>query len=259
MQKAYNYNVISTDNLGDDSVKIAICDDESLFIDMIAEHILNIMRQYDDIDCTIYNCTSGEQLIDLCSREDIEMVCLDIAMPGLDGCQTACRLREINRDVVLIFISNNETMVFSTYEYEPIWFVPKSRIDMLESAVKKGVGKLQMLKYHKRYVGIKVTNRVVEIDTERVSYFVTGDHYVKMIYADDSDSVSYRCKLDDIERQLGDEWFVRSHKRYLVNCRAAVAIEGSSFVLKNGDVVPISKSYINAAKSKFHEYLRRIR
>ena len=240
-------------------MKIAICDDESLFVDVISEHILNIMRQYDDIDCRIYNCLSGDQLINLCRRENIEMVCLDIAMPGLDGCQTAQKLREINRDVVLIFISNNETMVFSTYEYEPIWFVPKLRMIMLESAVKKGVAKLQTVKYHKRFVHISIDNKAVEVDTDKVSYFVTEDHYVKMIYVDNSDSASYRCKLDDIEKQLGGEWFVRAHKRYLVNCRKVRAIENSSFALKNGDMIPISKSYINEAKSKFHEYLRRIR
>lgn len=235
---------------------IAICDDESIFIDRTSEYI-NSASKVQGIKCNIHTCQSGVELIELCGVKKIDAVFLDIAMPGIDGFKTAEELLKLRSNLVLIFVSSQETMVFSSYEYNPFWFVPKSQLSMLELVINKLFKKLENTASENSIIAINIeNNRMVEIDTHKITYFRTDDHYVRIITKDNGKSDSYRYKLDYIEKQLQDSWFVRVHNRYLVNCRMISIIEKNACVLTNGEHVPISRVHMASAKSMFQKYLR---
>ncbi len=75
-------------------MKIAICDDEKKYIDEISDYIskitLNRGREY-----KIFICKNGYEIVELCKKEKLDAIFLDIAMPGFDGFETAKQLLEI--------------------------------------------------------------------------------------------------------------------------------------------------------------------
>ncbi len=53
----------------------------------------------------VFQCEDGEEAIELCSREAVEIVISDIRMNGLSGLDTVRQMREIRPDLKVIFIS----------------------------------------------------------------------------------------------------------------------------------------------------------
>lgn len=237
-------------------MNIAICDDEKLYIDKISECI-NKVADRQGVRCDIHTCNNGERLIDLCKEKKIEAVFLDIAMPGINGFETADELLQIRNNIALVFVSSQEAMVFSSYVYKPFWFVPKSKLIMLEMVVERLIIAVEENKENQTVIPVKVENKkVVEIDTEDVMYIKAEGHYVNMFSKGAKRSDSYRSKLDTIGMQLEPHAFVRVHNRYLVNLRMVSAIEKTSCVLLDRTEIPISRANIAKTKELFQKHLR---
>ena len=66
--------------------KVAVCDDEKIFIDDV---VAKLNEQSED--CEIVSFLSGEELLN--STLDFNIVFLDIEMTGIDGINTAFSLR----------------------------------------------------------------------------------------------------------------------------------------------------------------------
>lgn len=240
-------------------MKIAICDDERIYIDTVSSYINKISKKCNR-ECDIFTCQRGDALIALCEKEILDAVFLDISMPGFSGFETAEKLLKIRKNIIIVFVSSKESMVFSSYEYKPFWFVPKSQIAMLEIVINKLFEKFDANCNKDRFVTINVEiHKVIEINLTEAAYFKTDDHYIQLIMKDKSSSTSYRNKLNNIEEQLTKYWFVRVHSRYLVNCRHISEIENNFCKLINGEEIPISRARMAQTKEMFQNYLRSIR
>ena len=76
--------------------RIAVCDDEQIFIDRIRQILL---------DCEIRGFMDSRQLLQAVEAgERYDVIFLDIAMPGLDGIGLAREIRETDEDVVIVFV-----------------------------------------------------------------------------------------------------------------------------------------------------------
>ncbi len=240
-------------------MKIAICDDEKIFLEKISSVIRNVAIKYNK-NCNILKYNDGETLINYCKKENVDAVFLDISMPGIDGFETADTLIKLKNNIIIIFVSSNEGMVFSSYEYKPFWFVPKSQICMLESVIDKLFIKLENEENKNIDIVINIeANKVIKINLNEVTYFKTNDHYIKIFYKDRKESNYFRNKLNNIRIQLMDKWFVRVHNRYLVNCRMISTIGKNECVLINGEHIPVSRTNMENTKECFQNYLRSLR
>jgi len=77
--------------------KILICDDE--------RDIVNALRIYleaEGYDCIC--CYEGESALDELEKKDVQLVLLDIMMPGMDGIEVINRIR-LKSNVPVIFLS----------------------------------------------------------------------------------------------------------------------------------------------------------
>ena len=240
------------------NIKIAICDDEREFTDTLLNNICNEFNKR-KIVCDIYTCSSGFDLIDICKSQSIDVVFLDIAMPKMNGFSVAKRLNDVRKSIILVFVSSNEQLVFQSYEYRPFWFIPKTQLELLETVVEKIIDKIKARELENGTILVSLEKRVAEVNLKKVFYIKNDDHYVRFVYDNKRESESYRCKLDEIERQVSKFGFIRSHKRFLVNCRAIKVIEKTKCILHNGEEIPISRTKMSEVKDRFMEYMRSMR
>ena len=108
--------------------KIAICDDDKRYRKTIRE-IVEHENSLHENEIRFYEYESGNELL---KHTDIlhELVFIDIRMPGLDGNQTALKLRNYNKDAVLIFYSSYfEPTVDSINFGQPFRYIMKDLHD----------------------------------------------------------------------------------------------------------------------------------
>ena len=85
--------------------KIAVCDDESLFAENLKELISNYMTEK-DLVCEIDTYISGKKLLEQGVKvTQYEIIFLDINMEEIDGIKAAETIRELSRDVFIVFVT----------------------------------------------------------------------------------------------------------------------------------------------------------
>lgn len=101
-------------------MRIAICDDDTLFIGQLSDCIKDFFHENHLALPEILPFTSGEALLADLSAKDI--VFLDIEMPGVNGIYTGNELKKKNRNVILFIITAyteylDDAMRFHVFRY----------------------------------------------------------------------------------------------------------------------------------------------
>ena len=84
-------------------LNISICEDEKIQADELEKMIKEKLNSI-NIDYSIQKFSSGEEL--LSDYKDPDIIFLDIKMSKLSGMDTARKIREIDKNVEIIFLKN---------------------------------------------------------------------------------------------------------------------------------------------------------
>ena len=92
-------------------INIAICDDEQKSLQMIQKELYHIADKL-KIEIETYAYKEGKKVLDLIynEKEDFDVLFLDIDMPDVSGLEVAKKLRQKHLDIILIFISDMNSM-----------------------------------------------------------------------------------------------------------------------------------------------------
>ena len=207
----------------------------------------------------IMDSGEGRALIDSIDDAEALWIAKDGGITRTDGFNIAERLRQTKKDIMIVFVSNKENTVFSSYKYNPIWFIPKNQMQFVEPVVDKIINRMKENEESNSLIQIKMGSRVIEVDIRKIKYFKTEGHYINYFCNDGYKSESFRCPKCEVEMQLEGLWFVRTHNRYLVNIRQIHSISNNTVILSNKEEIPISRAQLDIVKDKFQDYLRSIR
>ena len=109
-------------------VEVLICDSDKGFALLGKEAIGKVAAKYQQ-EVWVENYLNGGELIHaLGQKEDTKLciVLLDIDMPELGSYNVAKILSEQFPEVLLLFVSAREELVYAAFEYHPFWFIRKS-------------------------------------------------------------------------------------------------------------------------------------
>lgn len=105
-------------------MRIAICDDENIWINHIEEYIKKIKSIYNEIEYDVF--ISGESLLSHYNNEDIyDIVILDIEMNGMSGIDTSNAIRDKDPAVIIFFLTSYKEYVFECFRSSPMNFLVK--------------------------------------------------------------------------------------------------------------------------------------
>ncbi|MDE7251149.1 MAG: response regulator, partial [Lachnospiraceae bacterium] len=99
-------------------MNIAVVDDEKV----IREQISRLIRKQNP-GCSIMSYESGNELLE--SGERFDMVFLDIQMDGLNGIETAEKLKRCKEDTIVIFITGIREYVFDAFDVAAFHYLLK--------------------------------------------------------------------------------------------------------------------------------------
>ncbi len=216
-----------------------IVDDQSVF-----RVILKKMISLDPSLVLIKECSSANEAYKEISENNIDLLFLDVEMPGLSGIELVKLLE--GRRPLIIFITSKLEYAIDAFDLNIVDFLIKP----IETArFLKAVGrakeqhklKLQNLTdQSNNFVFIRDSNIVRKIDIKDILYLEARNNYIH-IYTN-TISYSLLSSLKSIEEKLPSELFVRVHRSFIINLSKIESIEGTTLFI-NKTVVPISDSY----------------
>lgn len=221
-------------------LKIAIVDDEKIFIKSFVERLVKYIKEGID-EIFIFD----NSLNFLNSDTIYDLVFLDIDMPGIEGITVA--QRRINADEKIVFVSNVESLVFRAYNAtEAIGFIRKSH---LEDDLRDVFRMIKDFKKRKKYITVRKGANLINISCTDIYYFEKQINDV--IIHTVNGEVTYRQTIKELEKQLSDCGFIKNHEGYLVNVDYIYCIGTSEIILTNKSKIPISRKNVMRVKEAF--------
>ena len=224
-------------------MNIAVCDDEK----EVREQIKGLLRRQNQ---TAILYASGEEL--LAAKEQYDIVFLDIQLDGKNGIETARALRQLDRSVILIFVTGLKEYVFDAFDVGAFHYLlkpieEKKFTEVLENAVKEAEKKNQQ-----ELFVIKTRNRNIAVRKNQI-LFVESRMRKAKIHTIKEDYEIYGT-MNDLEKQLGKN-FYRCHRGYLVNLAHVSEYTSDSIRLSESTVIYLSREKHNEFVKTYMMYL----
>ncbi len=222
-------------------MKIAICDDERIFTDIFREK-LEMTAEKCGIECTVSAFLNGAEMISMLNRFDA--VFLDVDMPGLSGEETAEYIIGLEKTLPIIFVTNHDDFVFSSFRYRPFGFLRKRYIDSeLEDIIKRLDKYLAEIE---RCYTFNSHNKLISVRFNDINYIEVYGHET-LVHTANAVLTTSKA-LSAIEKELSEYGFIRTHKSYIVNTRYIFSVERNSIILSNGENLPVSRNKLTDVK-----------
>lgn len=233
-------------------INIAICDDEPAICRVYTLQIEKLFRSM-SVEIKVKSYSNGVELLMEHKLCPYELVFLDIDMPGMSGFEVAESIRKIDSDTVIIFVTNEEQLVFESFHYNPFRFVRKPYFYMEIGEVISSFFVLYRRKNHthvwKCLGGQQVTLK------DRDIYYIESNKHKVTIYSKVM-NITVMGKISDLEIELREYGFVRAHVGYLVNMEYIFTINKSDIILTGQQCIPLSRHRAEDVKTVYQNYLR---
>lgn len=201
-------------------IRIAIVEDETAVREQLAGYVQRHTRQY-GTKFEVSEFADGAEILEE-YRPVYDIIFLDVEMPHLDGMETARRIRALDADVILIFITNMAQYAIKGYAVGALDYVLKPvPYFAFSQQLQKAVNQLTRRARH--YLAVPVDGGMRRIDSAAVYYIESEGHRVRF-YTEEGD-FSTPGALKALEEKLADRPFARCNSGYLVNLAQVTGVQ----------------------------------
>ena len=219
-------------------MKAIICDDEKSTCSELEEIILKYAKER-RVPLVTEVFYSGDILLDYLKREKINILFLDIELPGKDGVMVGKYIREVleEENIFLVYISSKENYALQLFQNRPFDFLVKpieqAKIYHVLDNICRISGK------NSAEFKFQVQNSTYCILYKDILYFQSAGRKINIVMK--REVRTFYGKLNEIEEKLPENLFLRIHKSYLVNKSYVKGFTYEWVKMLNGDVLNISK------------------
>lgn len=231
-------------------IRIALVEDDIHYM----EHLISFIQQYERAKKTkirISTFTDGLEIIDN-YRGDFDIILMDIEMTYLDGIATAEKIRAIDSEVIIIFITNAPQYAISGYKVDALDYVLKpisyfSLSERLDRALLRMQKRIQQ-----KFITINLAGGMKKIDISTILYIEVQNH--DLIFYTQSESYQTPGTLKLLEDELKEYNFFRCHKGYLVNLEHINAVKNSDIFI-DSHIIHVSRARKKEFIDSLNNYL----
>lgn len=218
---------------------IAIVEDEKEYTDVLTEYLSVFGRENNtDMKYRLYN----NRMEFLSSYQPVwDLLILDIEMPLMDGVTLAHRIREIDQNIIIIFITKMAQYAMAGYEVAALDYILKPVNYYAFSMKMRRVLNLLQTK-QQRCLVVQGNNFVRKINVDSIRYIDILGHTMTYHTPQGVISSTGSKSIHELENELSSSGFVRCNQCYLVNLQYVQSVEKDTVILTGGECLSISRN-----------------
>jgi two-component system, LytTR family, response regulator len=216
-----------------------IVDDEPIACDIIVHYCSHLSFLN-----AVAVCGNAFEARDVLSKNQIDIIFLDIHMPVLDGLSF---LKTLKQPPQIIFTTAYKEYAVDAFELTACDYLLKPfSLERFIVAIDKAVNKLNTTNVTSHdetsfdHFFIKAEGKIYKISYHELLYAEAKGNYTKVVTT--SKTILPAISFSSFEKLLASNLFVRVHRSFIINTSKVESIEGNS-ILINKITIPIGSSY----------------
>ncbi|MDG2244997.1 MAG: LytTR family DNA-binding domain-containing protein [Flavobacteriales bacterium] len=194
-------------------------------------------------------CESAEEALEQLKAHQVDLIFLDIEMPGMTGLELLEVLPYMPK---VIFTTSNKEYAFEAFEYDVTDFLKKPiRLSRFELAVEKAINRVGKMNAAleasvQEEIYLREKKRIVRVPYNQIWYFENVGDYVKAFT--DHGPLVFHFTIKMLETKLTNPRFLKVHRAFIVNMSKIQDIQENSLVIQD-KVIPVSRAHKSAVMS----------
>ncbi len=219
-------------------INICIVEDEIEQANLLRDYIKHFATD-SGVDINVDHLLDGIDLVDGYDGS-YDIILLDIQMKHLDGMAAAEKIRALDSDVIIIFITSTVQYAVQGYAVDALGYVLKPvPYTAFAQLMEKAISRVKAKQTH-IYIKVTVNDRQLKLDCSFISYIESSRNNV-ILHCVDQDYVT-AGPLKKYEEMLSSQGFSKCHNAYIVNLSYVQAVQKEEVVLTTGLSLPISRA-----------------
>lgn len=231
-------------------LKIMILEDEKDQADKLAQYLSDYRDEHDGFKYTAEIYDRGVSFLEA-YKCDADLIFLDIRVPDLAGMEVAKRIRQMDQNVMIVFVTNLTQYAIEGYSVEAFEYILKP-IQYASFSAKLSRA-LRVLSYREpeKTLTFKEKEGGKRISAGAITYIEVSVHNL-LFHAGDS-AIKQWGTLSKYEALLKSAHFARCHTSYLVNLKYVRSIKKDTVDVA-GVLLPISRPRRKEFLAAFAQY-----
>lgn len=216
-------------------------DDEKLVLDLLVDNI----RQVPFLNL-VARCKNAMEAAEVLHNEKVDLLFLDIQMPGLNGLQF---VKSLQRPPMVIFITAYKEHAVEGFTLDAVDYLvkPVSFERFLKACNKaQELHNLHLQAAPKEilpdFFFVYVEYNLVKISIPDILYIESMKDYVKIFMQTNTKPIITKMSLKSLEEKLTPYRFARIHKSYIIAADKVTAIKRDLICIGNIEL-PLGESY----------------
>lgn len=231
-------------------MNIAIVDDlekDALGLsDFVTQYCGDHHLQYD-----IHQFENGSRLLDTLQAQAFDLVFMDIYMDDMNGLDVAREMRKHGFENLIVFSTVSTDHAINGYSVEAYDYLVKP-YDYLRFC--ETMDRCQKELFNKsRYIVVKESRIYVKIRLDDIIFTDYHNHYIQ-IHTTQRIIKSYMNFADFSLLLSPYSQFLNCYRNCIVNMDHVACLKGYEFIMKSGDIMPITRNRKIDIKQKYANY-----
>jgi len=233
-------------------IRCITIDDEPLALKQMGDFI----RQTPFLEL-VAECPGAFEAMDILSKQEVDLMFVDINMPGLSGMDL---IKSLDRRPEVIFTTAYSEFAIEGFKVDALDYLlkPIGYNDFLKAA-SKALNYFETLakaanigEKDDEYLFVKSEYKLVRIRLADIKYIEGMREYVR-IHTITGKPVMSLMSMKSLEEKLPSESFMRVHRSFIVNLKQITTIERSRIIFDKEVYIPVGDQY----KEKFQEFIEK--
>lgn len=228
-------------------IRVIIADDELPALNLLASYVNQM-----PILQLVAKCNNASEVLQELSHENVDLIFLDIQMPGMNGIELSKR---ISPRLGVVFTTAFTNYAIDGFQVEAIDYLLKPfDFEEFSRAVKKAQKRVNIVNTASETDSffVKVDYRFENIKYDNLLFAESDKDYVKLFIENKIVPLSSLLNLKDLQEQLPSEKFMRIHRSFIINLNKIESIERNQVII-NTHRITIADSY----RAEFQKYLQK--
>jgi len=202
------------------------------------------------------SCCNAIEAIKFLSENEVELLFVDINMPGLNGLDF---VRSLTQKTFVIFTTAYSEYAIEGFKVDAIDYLlkPIGYPDFLRSA-EKALKQYRLLSKEEtastEYIFVKSDYKTIQITIDDIVHIESRSEYLR-VYTVTNLPIMTLSNMKSIEERLPAGKFMRVHRSHIVNLQRIISVDRNHIIIGEQKRIPIGEQYRDDFQSYINKHL----